>query len=81
MSFTEYLTEDMSDPYFDLPGGAASWVDKRGRNNVTIKNIGKLFVLQIKGSLDDRDLKILTFEGLEHIAAIGKNKLEIKLRK
>lgn len=76
---TEVATPFASDKYYDLPGPIASWIDKYGRKKVQVADDGTHWILQIKGSLNGADLFALS--RLDSVTAIGKNKLQIEVRK
>ena len=69
------------DLYLDLPGGLASWVDKKGRKNIQIST-GKnaYWEFTLKTGLEAEDIKILALQGMESVS-VKSGKLFIEVRK
>jgi hypothetical protein len=70
-----------ADAYLDLPGALASWVDKKGRRNVTVTTgDNSYWEFTLKGSLEPNDLRILGMQGIESVS-IKQGKLFVEVRK
>lgn len=69
------------DAYLDLPGALASWVDKKGRRQVSVTTgDGRYWEITLRGSLEAADIKILAMQGMESVS-IKNGKLFIEIRK
>jgi hypothetical protein len=69
------------DAYYDLPGALASWVDKKGRRQISVKTgDGRYWEITLRGSLEADDIRILAMQGLESVS-IKNGKLFIEVRK